>query len=295
MIPNFLIIGAQKAGTTAMLNYLSLHPDVFIARDKEVSCFYEDKVYNKRFKKYSYEYYFSGWNGQKLMGNAPVNTMYFARESARNIKKLAPSIKLIAILRNPIDRAYSAYWYFTRYGLEKRSFEVALRDEDDIINQGTFFERCNFTYIDHGFYYYQLCHFLENFEREQILIILYDDFKVDELGVLKRVYKFLDLDEHFLQDFRTGKYNVASKARIKRINYLIYSDNILKKLYQKVVPSEVQMLFKQHLIKRILSFNLKKMNVPHMKESTREYLRKIYKEPNQKVGELMDRDLSYWV
>ena len=159
MIPNFLIIGAQKAGTTSLLRYLEAHPDIFVPDEKEVSVFFDDYHYNKRFEKIPYENYFESWQGEKFAGNGPVNLLYFSDQSAKQIYKFNTSMKLIAILRNPIDRAYSAYWYFVRNGFEKESFESALEREKEILKYSNFEQKANFTYISHGYYHQQLIPF----------------------------------------------------------------------------------------------------------------------------------------
>jgi len=294
MLPNFLIIGAQKAGTTSLLRYLSAHPDVFVLQDKEISCFYNSAAYNSKFHSYSYENYFQGWTGQKCLGNAPVNTLYFAEQTAKNIYTLARSIKLIAILRNPIDRAYSAYWYFVRNGIENRTFEEALAGESYILKEGSFSELCNFTYVSHGFYYSQLIHFYKYFDDKQLLLLLFDDFKNYPELTLTRVCEFLEIDNSIEKAFIRQKYNVSAKARLPLINRIIYDDNSIKKLYQRYFPTKLRHAIKLKLIPKLININLVPHSYPPMSPSNLKYLRQTFLEPNLQLQELLDFDISSW-
>jgi hypothetical protein len=294
MLPNFLIIGAQKAGTTSLLNYLSRHPEIYVPEDKEISCFYEDKQYNKQFESYPFDKYFLGWRGEKYCGNAPVNTLFFSEVTAKRIHDLCPSIKMIAVLRNPISRAYSAYWYFVRCGVEKNSFEEALKLEASLANSGTFYERCNFTYVSHGFYYEQLRKFFEHFSMDSLLILLYDELKKNPTDTLGKVCEFLSIDNIFYSRDVYKKYNVSSRSRIQFVNNFIYRDSILKQMYKKCIPGELRYRIRIQVVEAIKSLNLMADSYPPMRASTRETLRLIFRESNIKLGKLIGADLSDW-
>jgi hypothetical protein len=294
MNPNFLIIGAQKAGTTSLLNYLSRHPDIFVPDDKEISCFYDDKGYNSRFKNFPYEKYFSAWKGQKYAGNAPVNTMYFSGTTSKNIYSFNPEMKLIAILRNPIDRAYSAYWYFVHDGVETESFESALKREEEIIKRGTFEERADFTYVSHGYYLNQLLPFFELFEKNQILILFYDDFKEDPRISLMEIYSFLGLEERYPQELLHKKYNVASAPRFTFLHNLVYRDNLIKRVYKSLFTEDFRYNVRYSVVHRILDKFSLPANYPAMRTDTRMYLKEKFYTHNIELGKFLGKDLSRW-
>lgn len=294
VIPNFLIIGAQKAGTTSLINYLAKHPDIFVPDHKEISGFYHDENYNKRFKDYPYVRYFDNWQGQEYAGNAPVNLLYFAEETSKRIYAFNPSMKLIAILRNPVQRAYSAYWYFVRCGLETESFESALKREERMLEHGNFYELMNFTYVSHGLYYHQLVHFLRHFGREQLLILLYDDFKNNPSETLRHIYAFLEVKEYFQSDCLNKQYNVSSRPKKQGIHNFIYRDHPVKKIYKKMLPGSFRYKVRMRLIRPILRGNLVPFNYPPMKAPTKQYLARILEESNDKLQKLLRRDLSHW-
>jgi hypothetical protein len=294
MLINFLIIGAQKAGTTSLLTNLDRLSEIYVPDDKEISCFYDDQQYNRRFIELPYEGYFSKWSGEKYVGNAPVNTLFFAEHTANNIHRYNPSIKLITILRDPVERAYSAYWYFVRLGLEARSFDAAIEEETDILSHGTFRERCDFTYISHGYYYEQLLHFYKYFDRSQILVLFHQDLKHFPESTFNRVCVFLGLPPVDDEQFTLTKHNTAAKSRIKSIQTLIYQDNVAKRFYNFLLPPSWRQWLRFNAIAKLKAANLTPYSYPPMPAPTEKFLRNTYKEPNDQLGSLLGRDLSSW-
>ncbi len=294
MVPNFLVIGAQKSGTTSLINYLSVHPEIYVPEDKEVSLFYEDEEYNKRFINFPYHNHYRRYNGQRFAGNAPVNILFFAETTAKNIFKFNPNMKLIAILRNPIERAYSAYWYNIRCGLETKSFDIAIKREKDITDNGTFLQKCNFTYISHGYYYEQLCLFLSIFSKENLLVVLYDDFKINPKLVLNEITNFLSLHQNYLNNSIFKKYNAASKPKIKWFTNMVYNKNVIKNIYNISIPISLRNRIHYSIILKLLNANLTNFTYPQMNDTTKQYLNKIFKKHNNNLENLLNKDLSIW-
>src|SRR5918994_33933 len=188
-MPNFFIVGAQKAGTTSLYHYLNQHPDVFMSPRKEP--FFFDRELNahgevvkqefggpgdQQAPKYvnirEYEALFAGAKGEKAIGEASPLYIY-APGTAERIKRYVPEAKLIALLRNPADRAYSAFLHAVRIGREPLSdFAQALREEDDRIWYNWHYQ---FHYRNRGLYYAQLKRYFEVFGREKVGIWLYED------------------------------------------------------------------------------------------------------------------------
>ena len=293
MRPNFLIIGAQKAGTTSLINYLSQHPDVFVLLDKEYSPYYigldlplsaevPGSVLYKNYKR------------QKLVGNAPVNLLYFANTTAKRIFTEASATRLIAILRNPIDRAYSAYCHFVSHGQEHRTFEDALQAEEGVVRNGTFQERANFTYLGHGLYYEQLARFFEYFDRSELLILLHDDLRAALHETLKTIFRFLEIEPLSDDTAYTKQHNVASRARFGFVGPLVFQNNPIKTLYKKIIPESVRSNLRYSLLHPIVRTNRVPYKYPPMNSATRNMLRKYFLEPNHRLQELLDRDISHW-
>jgi len=174
-LPDFLIIGAQRSGTSTLYQYVARHPNVRGAFRKEVHYF--DWYYDRGLDWYRANFPFKG-----LTGESSPSYLVHADVPAR-VKTVLPDVKLIAILRNPVERAYSAYNRNVRRKRESRSFAEAIAG-------GPMLE---FAYLERGLYAEQIEHWLQHFRREQLLVIGAEKFFVDTLPVLGRVFNFLGL------------------------------------------------------------------------------------------------------
>lgn len=178
MLPNFIGLGAQKAGTTSLYHYLRSHPEVYLPEtgeinNKEINFFFHDYLYEKGLP--YYETFFKAWNGEKAVGEISPDYSYHTiclRRIRQNLKKL----KFIIILRNPIDRAYSNYWMEKRRGNENLMFSDAIQQESKRIRAGLF-EKSTFSYIHRGFYYDQIKAYMNEFQDSEFLIFLSEDLR----------------------------------------------------------------------------------------------------------------------
>ena len=201
ILPNFLIIGAARSGTTTLYTCMQEHPDIFMPGNKrpEPHFFLKEEEYKKGLDYYS-EKYFSLWNGEKARGEASTSYLYQSHV-ARRIHKHLPGVRLIAILRNPVDRAYSNYWITVQNGLDDVSFEEAVGREGERINapKSEFWRTVQpHAYLDRGYYFKQLKYYLEYFKREQLLILLFDDLRQSPDRVVREVFRFLEVDEGYV-------------------------------------------------------------------------------------------------
>jgi Sulfotransferase family len=219
-MPNFLILGAAKAGTTALYHYLKQHPQVGMSRTKETNFFAlkdepvdfrgpGDQEYIGRFSVTTLDGYQAQFRAcAHAMAIGEASPLYLYSPKAPGcIRQFVPEAKLIAILRNPISRAYSAFLHLVRDGREPvTDFGEALRREEQRIAD-------RWEHIWHykrmGLYYEQLSKYFEVFDRSQIRVYLYSDFRNDPLGVLRDVFRFLGVDEGFVPD-TSAQHNVAT-------------------------------------------------------------------------------------
>src|SRR3954451_24911674 len=208
ILPNFIILGAAKAGTTALYHYLKQHPQVGMSRIKETNYFAlagdpldfrgpGDRDYIGRFSVTTADGYrrqFLGCEGAVAIGEASPLYLYSPKVPPR-LKEAVPDAKLIAILRNPVDRAYSAFLHLVRDGRETvLDFGEALRLEESRI-------RDHWEHIWHykniGLYYQQLQRYFDLFDRGQIRVYLYYDFRTDPVGMLRDLFRFVGVDEGY--------------------------------------------------------------------------------------------------
>lgn len=237
VLPDFIIIGAQKAGTTSLYNYLTKHPCIAPALEKELHFF--DYGFNKSLNTYRayfpsliYGYYVRRWYGHFITGEASPYYIFHPL-AAKRMANTIPHVKLIALLRNPVDRAYSHYWHEVESGWENLSFEEALKSEgkrlqgehERIVQNETYYSynHQHFSYLSRGIYVDQLKVWREFFPKEQMLILKSEAFYASPGKWLKEALSFLGVPEwepERYHKFLSGDYPVMdSQIRKSLIEY----------------------------------------------------------------------------
>ena len=298
-LPNFLIVGAAKCGTTSLYYYLKEHPEIYMSPVKEpkfiTSNFLKfpfagvgdeevEKNIVKSFKDYCQ--LFENVKGEQAIGEASADNLYYYEKSISYIKKYLGSPRIIIILRNPVERAYSAYLHLVRDKRESLSFEEALKKEEMRKKQNWEFI---WFYKDVGFYYRQVKAYLDSFQ--SVRVYLYDDLLKNTLSVIQDICEFLGVDNSFTPNVNE-KYNVSLIPRSRWLHRFLTQPNLLKnavKSFLKPVISDRQLA---QLVENTKALNLYK---PQMKEKTRKYLAKHYQNDILKLQKLIDRDLTHWL
>jgi len=216
---DFLVIGSQKCGTTSLYNYIVEHPDVIAPLTKELRFF--DLNFSKGPEWYAGHFppiQFSIFNRQ-IKGEGTPYYIFHPRVPER-VYYHFPKVKLIALLRNPIDRAYSHYNGRLRNGYENLSFEEAIEKEEErlkgeidkikTIDDYYSYNHQNFSYLSRGIYYEQIKQWLKFFPRKQLLIICSEEFFSNPSATYKRVIAHLGLRDFSLNEF--NHYNEAKYA-----------------------------------------------------------------------------------
>jgi hypothetical protein len=191
----FLGVGVQKAGTSALDAYLRTHPSLCMAKVKEVHLFDDDQTYFKRtLDGYAaYHRLFDPLSSTQLIGEITPAYMYW-NEAPRRIWEYNPAMKLIAVLRNPITRAYSQWNMQRHVGIEPLSFWDALHAEMQRLRDSVPFQNRKFSYADRGFYTGQLRRLWTFFPFEQVLLLRYDDLRREPNATIDRVFDFLGVE-----------------------------------------------------------------------------------------------------
>ncbi len=216
-LPDFLLIGAQKAGTTSLFNYMSEHPQIDPPMRKEVHYF--DVRYERSERWYRAHFPPVATIGQTLTGEASPAYMFYEGVEQR-VQALTPEAKLIVVLRDPIRRAYSHYQQSGRKGFETKDFTTAMRAEAERLAapgeqllrdrvSGTVAQR-KFSYLIRGHYAEQLERLFALFPREQFLILKAEDMFADPQTICDEVFAFLGLPPHRLKDTKVhneGRYD----------------------------------------------------------------------------------------
>ena len=295
IMPNFLIIGAAKAGTTSLYGYLEQHPQVYMSSIKEPRFFaLEGEKLDFRGPAQSinhtsvttlaeYSQLFQEVTSQTAIGEA--STVYLSHPKApERIKHYIPDVKLIAILRDPSERAFSSYLHLVRDGYETLSFAEALEAEASRIKDNW---QPLWYYKERGFYYQQLQRYFEIFAPEQIEIYLYEDLAKDSTGVIQNITRFLEVDDTFAPDLE--RKNVSGIPKNRLVQNLLTRKNPLKSVLKPLLPESLRQSVIQNISKRNLGAK------PTLSPQMRQHLIAIYREDILKLQELIQRDLSSWL
>jgi Sulfotransferase domain len=196
VLPNFLIVGAARSGTTTLYSHLKDHPDVYLPANKrpEPHFFLKTAEFTRGLAYYE-ERYFSACRNQKAVGEASTSYL-FGPDVPKRIRGSLPDVKLVCILRDPVERAFSSYWHTVKSGLETLPFEEAILRETvrkDEIAGTALDEIAPFAYAERGLYHRQLSRWLSEFPRSQMKIVIFDDFVADPIGILREIAGFLEV------------------------------------------------------------------------------------------------------
>jgi hypothetical protein len=204
-LPDFLILGAQKAGTTALYAYLRWHPEITGPSFKEVSFF--DRHYAKGERWYRAH---MPVRRRSLVGEASPSYLFHPLAPER-VARLLPDARLIALLRNPVDRAFSHYQHEVALGREPLSFEAAVDREDErmqgeldrMLRDPSYFSLAwwNYTYVARGRYAEQLERWFASFPREQLLVLFTEELSADTARTYRRVLGFLGVGARDLESY----------------------------------------------------------------------------------------------
>lgn len=293
VLPNFILIGAAKCGTTSLAYYLDQHPEIFMSPEKEPRFFAQEfhtKCANGPVRKGSirplmtlaeYELLFQGVTTEKAIGEASTEYIFF-EETPSRIKELIPDAKLIAVLRNPVERAFSAYCYQLRDSVETLSFEQALEDEDRRRKE---YWRPGWLYRATGYYYQQIARYFELFEPSQLRIYLFEELNRSPVEMLKDIFVFLEVDPDFQPDL--SRKNISAIPKNVTLNYLLSNQSPLAPM-KEYMPEPIK-----HLLREVKNKN--RLPKPELSQDLKKKLLAEYKDDILKLQDLICKDLSDWL
>jgi len=309
VLPNFFIVGAPKAGTTSLYHQLDQHPQVYMSPVKE-PCYVASEIRPENFAEehqprisgeaQGLQEYLDGsmmekrfggivseWNdylklfqngtGEMAIGEASVCYLW-SQTAAKNIASKIPHAKIIMILRDPAERAFSQYLHTVADGLVRRSFREQI--ELGTKNSGKF--SVLHPFLEFGLYYEQVKRYLELFPRENLRIYLYEQ---DHERILPDVLGFLNLDSSFVPD-------TTQRHLEKRVPRTITPAYFLKKygIWQQAkawIPTALQPLARAAVLKERKTVSIEPMD--------RQYLIDYYQEDVRRLANLLERNLEAWL
>lgn len=286
MLPNFLIIGAQKGATSWLARCLDQHPDAFVPE-------WEVHFFNHRFSKGLewYESQFHEWSGEPVVGEKSPGYLNYVETPGRIRETLGDKVKLIASLRHPIDRAYSAFWQFV-----KRQQVPADADFRTV-----FLQEDQFGMRDRGLYYTHLTRYLEHFARENMLILIYEELRYDNEKAITECFDFLGLDRAKIDGSPAVPKTVGAQVNqgrdLKRFHGTAVAlrrsiAGTMMRLPRKVrepLLGTGRKAFEQVLRRLPEERSYKRLDPGVRQELLQEFMPEI-----KQLEELLDRDLSIW-
>jgi hypothetical protein len=289
--PNFIIIGAAKSGTTTLYEYLCRHPQIYMCTPKEPDFFSIDANYAK-----GMDWYSSLFNDAKptqICGEASTTYSRWHQHplAVERIHSELPHVKLIYIMRHPVDRAYSFYIHRFKGSLHKPQYAVSNTFEETIKQQSEF--------IESSYYLEQIEKYLPFFPQESFLFLLMEDLIENPAETLKKILTFIDVDPQI--NLIEQEKVVANKAgdypewfvKKQLLNPLkkVPGINLVSSILPEQIKSNVYQMIKQAKYKEWKSLQFVP---PPMLPETRTMLLDRFREPNLKLAQFLNRDLSHW-
>ncbi|TCK18164.1 sulfotransferase domain-containing protein [Thiogranum longum] len=290
MLPNFLVVGAQKSGTTSLHHYLQAHPDIYLPAQKETKFFVHEKYYCKGTGFYENEYFYSR-NNETAVGEVDPDYLYYEGALPRIAHDLdLASLKLIFIFRNPVERAFSHYLMSYRRGQEPHTFEEAIETESVRIAEGHM-ENLRYSYVSRGYYLRQVERFLGYVDRSQMLFLLADDLEADPSACLQQVYTFLGVASDFVPSSLGERFHRATVPRSLSLLRWIKEPGSGKQLLRLLIPFSS---LRQSLRAWLLRINQTNPGDLALNPETRKRLVELYRSENARLAAFLDRDLDHW-
>ena len=284
-----MILGAQKAGTTALKEYLNAHPQVIGHPHVEFGFFRDIKEFEK-----GAQQVFEGYFGilkkdtdKKIVAKSAG--MYYEEDSIQRLADHNPHCKLVFLIREPVSRAFSAYQMEKFNGWLKEDFEQLI----EVIKQNNYDHIMYRLFIKLGMYAEHIKIILNYFPKEQLKIVLYDDFQSKPANVCKEIYTWLDIDPDFVPDL-SKRYNESKKAKsevfTKVITILKKDTNPIKRVLKFMLPGRT---FAK------VGNTIREMNKSSTKSTgpsseVLDFLFNYYAPFNKEIETLVDVDLSRW-
>lgn len=292
---NAFLVGAQKAATTSLYDWISQHPEICAPMSmKDFPYFAKDDFYAQGSSVLTQEY-------EKCKDEVNINTFLqgsvsymFYPYSIKRIFEYNPESKLILVLRNPKDRAISAHRYFVKMQKETEPFEKAIELEDERMQSNDFRIKSDLAYLNHGLYGQQLQHIYNIFPRNQVLVLLYDDLKIRPEEITRKAYSFLGVSVDFIPEFVVK--NKTGTIRSPWFQKVIFGKNRLRTF----LVSCINPIFPLHKRTK-LRLKLREWNTntesdldENLSEDTLEKLRGYFEEDINLLEELTGFKLDAW-
>ncbi len=278
--PYFVVVGAMKSGTTSLHTYLSSHPELSVPFTRQ-----ELNFFNAHWEA-GKDWYESNFDNNTHLKRGEINPNY---SMSRRLKKslvpermyaFCPDVKIIYIVRDPIERFISHVHHNLIGGRENRSIEEIVLDE-----------KYKFGYISYGEYYFQIEKYLEFFKKDQILIISNDDLRSSVKITMSKIFKFLDVDANFYSSkFKIQENRTTERVKPNRMFKYIKQSKLIS-LYRKNIK---ELLPRQLHVSLIRNFGGESIPKPILNEFQQAYLRSKFSDGMKNFNDVYDLSKNQW-
>lgn len=298
-LPNVLIAGTGRAGSTSLFRYLSAHPDVCGSRKKELMFFNTHKECSSSHLD-EYEANFSHCDkNHKIIIEASPQYIVWGNEVAHIIARILPQVKLIFILREPVERLHTIY--HNENNINDQLSEITFDDFVEMAIDGAGENdkselELRFNYYLHtGCYAQQLASYYDHFDADQIQVFFFDDFKNNTYNFIDNVCEFLDIDSGFYRSYNFTIENKTRSFKNSGIHKMAYQINRNLEGYLNSMPR-----LRQRLRSLYMLINEQPKNSNSMSNTARDTLNDFYRPYNQELRQLLNRqsninDLPKWI
>jgi len=286
---DLMIIGAQKAGTTALKNYMGEHPEILSHLQLEYAFFTIDDEYKTGFEKGFDKYLPDYQKNETRKVVAKGAAMHYNEHSLKRLAEHNPECKVVFVIREPVDRTYSAYQMEVFSGWLKRDFKEII----PILENNQKNDELYQSFITKSLYSDQLPVVYKYFKKDQVRLVLYEEFKDDPVAVCKDLFTWLGVDGSFVPDI-TVKHNVSRKAKSATFSTMLHklrrNDNLVKKITKAILPYSTFTRIGNSLIEMNKSSN----KMEPLDDEVNAHLKKFFEPYNNQLSELSGVDLSRW-
>lgn len=291
--PNFFIVGAPKCGTTAMDEYLKQHPDVFMTK-KSLDFFGRDLPLKIKPSEEEYLSFFKEAGKRKIYGDASVYYLY-SKSAASEIKTFSPDAKILIMLRNPVTLIYALHSQNIYEGNEDiADFDTAIRLDNER-RKGHKQPNCvDFTYLppykDIALFSEQVKRYLDTFGKENVHIIIYEEFAKDPEGSTKKVFSFLGVNPDIRIQYKV--VNPNKKIRFLLLHRLIKKPaGGLRRIIRVLIPVKK---VRHRIMSYLQESNITEKKREEMNPVTAKYLKDFFIDDISKLEKILGRELQQW-
>jgi len=294
-MPNFVVIGAPKCGTTSLFYYLKQHPDIYLPVRKELHFFSfplleshsngpgDKEILSSLCASWDeYKHHYLDVQNEAAIGEVSPSYLFYA-EAGQRIKSRLGGVRIIAILRDPIEKALSQYMHMVRDRRETLSFYDALmaeperraRDWGDI-----------WMYAESSLYVDKLNHYFSAFGRENVRIILLEEFMSQPQKVMADIYGFLGVSMDFSCD-TSRVYNKGGNPKSGVVSEFLARPNVAKTLLKRFIPERIRIPMRLALMEWNTGVK------DGMDDRSREYLKSYFKDDTARLGKMLSREMNW--